>query len=65
MDLIELPAAELPVDIPRMAAAVGAMVRRALESFVEGKAELAQAVLGGITWWTGCATRLLSCSCER
>jgi phosphate transport system protein len=45
MDLIELPAAELPVDIPRMATAVGAMVRRALESFVEGKAELAQAVL--------------------
>ena len=45
MDLIELPAVELPVDIPRMATAVGAMVRRALESFVEGKAELAQAVL--------------------
>ncbi|MFY9559218.1 MAG: phosphate signaling complex protein PhoU [Terriglobales bacterium] len=45
MDMIELPAAELPVDIPRMATAVGAMVRRALEAFVEGKAELAQAVL--------------------
>src|SRR5712691_2970406 len=45
MDMIELPAADLPVDIPRMAAAVGAMVRRALESFVEAKAELAQAVL--------------------
>src|SRR5207248_10859753 len=45
MDMIELPAVELPVDIPRMATAVGAMVRRALESFVEGKAELAQAVL--------------------
>jgi phosphate transport system protein len=45
MDMIELPAADLPVDIPRMATAVGAMVRRALESFVEGKAELAQAVL--------------------
>jgi phosphate transport system protein len=28
-----------------MAAAVAAMVRRALESFIEGKAELAQAVL--------------------
>ena len=36
---------DLPVDIPRMAAAVSAMVRRALESFIEGKAELAQAVL--------------------
>ena len=45
MDLIELPAVELPVDIARMATAVSAMVRRALESFVEGKAELAQAVL--------------------
>src|SRR5438067_1227621 len=45
MDMMELPAAELPVDIPRMAAAVSAMVRRALESFIEGKADLAQAVL--------------------
>ena len=45
MDLVELPQVELPVDIPRMAAASSAMVRRALESFVEGKAELAQAVL--------------------
>src|SRR6266446_2654109 len=45
MDMVELPAVELPVDIGRMATAVSAMVRRALESFVEGKAELAQAVL--------------------
>ena len=45
MDMMELPSVELPVDIPRMATAVSAMVRRALESFVEGKAELAQAVL--------------------
>jgi phosphate transport system protein len=45
MDLVELPKVDLPVDIPRMAAAVAAMVRRALESFIEGKAELAQAVL--------------------
>jgi phosphate transport system protein len=45
MDMVELPPAELPVDIPRMATAVSAMVRRALESFIEGKAELAQAVL--------------------
>src|SRR5467141_495182 len=45
MDMIDLPKADLPVDIPRMAAAVSAMVRRALESFIEGKAELAQAVL--------------------
>lgn len=45
MDMVELPVVELPVDMPRMATAVSAMVRRALESFVEGKAELAQAVL--------------------
>jgi len=45
MDMIELPAVVLPVDIGRMATAVSAMVRRSLESFVEGKAELAQAVL--------------------
>jgi phosphate transport system protein len=45
MDMVELPPADLPVDIGRMAAAVAAMVRRSLESFIEGKAELAQAVL--------------------
>ncbi len=45
MDMVELPAAHLPVDIARMGTAVSAMVRRALESFIEGKAELAQAVL--------------------
>jgi phosphate transport system protein len=45
MDMMELPKADLPVDIARMAAAVSAMVRRALESFIEGKAELAHAVL--------------------
>ena len=45
MDMVELPAVELPVDIPRLATEVSAMVRRSLESFVEGKAELAQAVL--------------------
>ena len=45
MDMVELPKVELPVDIARMAAAASAMVRRSLESFIEGKAELAQAVL--------------------
>jgi len=45
MDMVELPKADLPVDIARMAAAASAMVRRSLESFIEGKAELAQAVL--------------------
>jgi phosphate transport system protein len=45
MDAIKLPAADLPVDIPRMAATAAGMVRRALESFIEGKAELAEAIL--------------------
>jgi phosphate transport system protein len=45
MDMVELPKVDLPLDIPRMAAAVSAMVRRSLEAFIEGKAELAQAVL--------------------
>jgi phosphate transport system protein len=45
MDLVELPKADLPIDIARMTGAVSAMVRRSLESFIEGKAELAQAVL--------------------
>jgi len=45
MDMVDLPTVDLPVDIARMGAAVSAMVRRALESFIEGKVELAQAVL--------------------
>ena len=45
MDMVELPKVDLPVDIARMAAAASAMVQRSLESFVEAKAELAQAVL--------------------
>src|SRR5256886_5584845 len=45
IDMVELPKVDLPVDVPRMATAVSAMVRRALESFIEGKAELAQTVL--------------------
>jgi len=45
IDMVSLPVVDLPVDIPRMSAAVSAMVRRALESFIEAKAELAQAVL--------------------
>ena len=50
--LTPLPLAHTPArratpaaSLPRMAAAVSAMVRRALEAFVEGKAELAEAVL--------------------
>lgn len=45
MDIVKLPEAELPIDVPRMAATVSGMVRRALESFLQAKAELAEAVL--------------------
>jgi len=39
------PEVQLPVDIPRMGASVTAMVQRSLESFLDGKAEVAEAVL--------------------
>jgi phosphate transport system protein len=45
MNIVKLPETELPIDIPRMASTVSGMVRRALESFLEAKAELAEAVL--------------------
>ena len=45
LSILKLPAAELPVDIPRMAGTVAGMVRRALESFIEGRADLAEAIL--------------------
>jgi phosphate transport system protein len=45
LDLISEPEVELPVDIPRMADSVSTMVQRALESFLDGKAEVAEAVL--------------------
>ena len=45
LDLISEPEVPLPVDIPRMAASVTSMVQRALESFLDGKAEIAEAVL--------------------
>src|SRR5438876_1861873 len=44
-NMIELPASELPVDVPAMAARVRAMVRDALRSFIEGDTELARHVL--------------------
>jgi len=46
MNMIELPASELPVDIPAMATSVRAMIRDALRSFIEGDPELAKHVLG-------------------
>ncbi len=45
LDLVSEPEVQLPVDIRRMADSVSAMVQRALESFLDGKAEVAQAVL--------------------
>jgi phosphate transport system protein len=36
---------ELPVDIPRLAQLAGAMVRKALQAFIEGNAEMAESVL--------------------
>jgi phosphate transport system protein len=45
LDLLQEPEVEVPVDIARMTTAVSTMVRRALESFLSAKAEVAQAVL--------------------
>ena len=45
LDLISEPDVQLPVDIPRMAEIVSTMVQRALESFLDGRAEAAEAVL--------------------
>jgi len=45
LDLISEPEVPLPVDIPRMAGSVTTMVQRALESFLDGKAEIAETVL--------------------
>jgi phosphate transport system protein len=45
MDMSGYPAADLPVDIPRMASTTAGMVKRALEAFIQGDADLAQAVL--------------------
>ncbi|HWF63299.1 MAG TPA: PhoU domain-containing protein, partial [Rhizomicrobium sp.] len=40
-----LPIAEIPVDIPRMASLAEAMVRRALQAFIEADATIAESVL--------------------
>jgi phosphate transport system protein len=47
MNMIEMAAADLPVDIPAMAARVRTMVRDALRAFIEGDTELAKHVLEG------------------
>ena len=43
--LHEYPAAEMPIDIPRMASLAEAMVRRALQAFIEADAGIAESVL--------------------
>ena len=45
IDMNAYPQVELPVDIPRMAAVVSGMVRRALEAFIHAKPDVAEAVL--------------------
>jgi phosphate transport system protein len=45
LNMIELPPAELPVDIPAMATKVRSMVRDALRSFIEADTDLAKHVL--------------------
>jgi len=41
----QMAVAELPVDIPRMAALAADMVRKSLQAFIEGDAEMARTVL--------------------
>ncbi|KAA6464797.1 phosphate signaling complex protein PhoU [Acidobacteria bacterium AB60] len=41
----QMPLVELPVDIPRMAALAGDMVRKSLQAFIEANAEQARIVL--------------------
>jgi phosphate transport system protein len=47
LDLLAMEQAnvDLPVDIPRLAQLAGAMVRRALQAFIEGDAKMAESVL--------------------
>ena len=45
LSTIKLPQVDLPVDVPRIAGTAAGMVRRALESFIEGRADLAEAIL--------------------
>jgi phosphate transport system protein len=45
LNVSQEPELEIPVDIGRMTAAVATMVRRALESFLSARSEVAQAVL--------------------
>ena len=44
-DLQACATADLPIDIPRMASIAAAMVRKAIQSFIEGDVEMARSVL--------------------
>jgi phosphate transport system protein len=44
-ELGKQPNVDLPVDIPKLASLSGAMVRKALQAFIEGDAEMAESVL--------------------
>ena len=44
-EMMDMPDAELPVDIPRLGSLAGAMVSTALQAFIDGDAERAQSVL--------------------
>jgi phosphate transport system protein len=45
IELEAFPQLELPVDIPKLASLAAAMVRKALQAFIEADADLAQSVL--------------------
>jgi phosphate transport system protein len=44
-EMHELPEVEIPVDIPKMASLAAAMVRKALQAFIEGDVDMARSVL--------------------
>ena len=44
-EMRESPPVDLPVDIPKLASLSAAMVRKALQAFIEGDADMAQSVL--------------------
>ena len=44
-ELQSFPVAEMPIDIPRIANLASGMVRKALQAFIEGDADMAEAVL--------------------
>jgi phosphate transport system regulatory protein PhoU len=51
LDLGRQANVDLPVDIPRLALLAAAMVRKALQAFIEGDAEMAQSVLMPFARW--------------